>query len=198
MSGIGGMPDRKHLILGQFTMQFYLIGVSINMLQNLINLILGACICANLDNLRSSALRDHLMEERDYFLLPETAWNKLTSWYGLEEQSTVIARKAVEHGMYIKHCKFEVYLLEFKLAIHPNIDYFKWCSFSKLDTVENLEAALRKEFEVEEDAECRVWRRFMTHTYELLSNRSQTLQDAGLYNGQVKLLDYYHLFICFI
>jgi hypothetical protein len=39
--------------------------------------------------------------ELDYFLLPETAWNKLTSWYGLEEQSTVIARmvNVVEHGM---------------------------------------------------------------------------------------------------
>ena len=27
--------------------------------------------------------------------------------------------------------------------------------------------------------------RYMTNTYELLSNSSQTLQDAGLYNGQV-------------
>jgi ubiquitin carboxyl-terminal hydrolase 4/11/15 len=136
------------------------------------------------------------MEELNYFLLSETAWNKLTSWYGLEEQSTVIARKVVEHGMYMRHCKVEVYRLEFKLTIYPNIDDFKYHSFSQGDTVEYLEAALKKEFEVEEDAECRVWHRFMTHTYELLSNRSQTLQDVGLYNGQVKLLDYYHLFIC--
>jgi ubiquitin carboxyl-terminal hydrolase 4/11/15 len=138
------------------------------------------------------------MEELDYFLLPETAWNKLTSWYGLEEQSTVIARKVVEHGMYMKHCKVEVYLLEFKLTIYPNFDNLKLHSFSRTETVEYLEAVLRKEFKVEEDAECRVWNKFMTHTYELLSNRSQTLQDAGLYNGQVKLLDYYHLFIRFI
>jgi ubiquitin carboxyl-terminal hydrolase 4/11/15 len=125
------------------------------------------------------------MEEFDYFLLPETAWNKLTSWYGLLEQSTVIARKVVEFGMYMKHLKVELYLLEFKLTIHPNIDNVKCYSFSREDNIENLEAVLRKEFEVEEDAECRVWYRFMTHTYELLSNRSQTLQDAGLYNGQV-------------
>ena len=123
------------------------------------------------------------MEEQDYFLLPETAWNKLTSWYGLLEQSTVIARKVAVHG---EHQKVEVYLLKFKLTIHPNIINFKLHSFSRVDTVENLETALKQEFEVEEDAECRVWHRSMTHTYELLSNPSQTLQDAGLYDGQVK------------
>ena len=126
------------------------------------------------------------MEELDYFLLPEIAWCKLTSWYGLLERSTVIARKVVEHGMYTKNIKVEVYLLEFKLTIHPDIHNSKLHSFSRGDTVGNLEAVLKKEFEVEEDAECRVWHRFMTHTYELLPNRSQTLQDVGLYNGQVK------------
>jgi hypothetical protein len=72
-------------------------------------------------------------------------------------------------------------LLEFKLVIHPYFTKTKPHSFSRADTVEYLEAVLRKEFEVEEDAECRVWHKFMTHT-----------------NGQVKLLDYHHLFICFI
>jgi ubiquitin carboxyl-terminal hydrolase 4/11/15 len=116
------------------------------------------------------------MEELDDFLLPETAWNKLTSWYGLDEQSTVIARKIVDHGMYMKIIKVEVYLLEFKLAIHPDVqfDNFKYRSFSRGDTVEYLKAVLKKEFEVEEDAECRVWHSFMTHTYELLLNSSQT------------------------
>ena len=147
-------------------------------------------VCANNIIDISSAtgiLRDHLMEELDYFLLPESAWSKLTSWYGLLEQSMVIARKVVEHGMYMKHCKVEVYLLEFKLTIYPNFNNCKSHSFSRADTIGYLEAVLRKEFEVEENVECRVWHRFMTRTYELLSNRSQTLQDAGLYNGQVKL-----------
>lgn len=131
------------------------------------------------------AVRDHLMEELDYFLLPESAWNRLISWYGLTFNSRVIARKVVEHGMYMKHCKVEVYLLEFKLVIHPNFNIVKPHNFSRGDTVGYMEAVLKKEFNVEKDTECRVWHRFMTHTYELLSNRSQTLQDAGLYNGQV-------------
>ena len=32
------------------------------------------------------------MEERDYSLLPEAAWNKLTAWYGLSQGSRPINR----------------------------------------------------------------------------------------------------------
>ena len=92
----------------------------------------------------------------------------------------------VKHSVYMKHLKVEVYVLEFKLVIYPNFEDFKGPhGLSRADTVGDVEAVLRKEFEVEKDAECRVWHRFMTHTYELLSNSSQTLQAAGLFNGQV-------------
>ena len=84
----------------------------------------------------------------------------------------------------MKHLKVEIYLLEFKLTIHPNIDNFKHHSFSRADTTGYFEAVLRREFEVEEDTVCRVWDIFMTYTYELLSNFSQTLQlqEVVLYN----------------
>ncbi len=49
----------------------------------------------------------------------------------------------------------------------------------------DLESAIREEFGVPPAKECRVWHRYMTHTYELLSKADQGLQDAGLYNGQV-------------
>ena len=155
------------------------------------------------------------MEELQYFLLPVPAWNMLTSWYGLTSNSRPIARKVIEHGMYMKYCKVEVYLLEFKLSLYPNLNISKTRSFSRADTVGDLEAALREEFQVRSDHECRVWHHFVTTTfellsnssetyyemlsnssqtyellsntnYELLSNSSQTLQDAGLHNGQVK------------
>ena len=129
------------------------------------------------------------MEELDYFLLPEAAWTKLTSWYGLSQNSRPLARKVVEHGMYMKHCKVEVYLLEFKLSLHPNLNSTKPQRFSRADTVGDLEAIMKEEFNVERYTECRVWHRFMTNTYELLSNCSQTLQDAGLYNGQVRVVN---------
>ena len=125
------------------------------------------------------------MEELDYFLLPEPAWIMLTTWYGLSSDSRPIARKVVEVGMYMIRCEVEVYLLEFKLSLHPNLNITKTRSFSRADTVGDLEAALREEFQVGSDHECRVWHRIMNLTYELLSNSSMTLQGAGLYSGQV-------------
>ena len=87
----------------------------------------------------------------------------------------------------MKYIKVEVYHLEFKFILHPNISKFKYHSLSQNDTVGDLEAIMKEEFKVEKDAECRVWHRFMTNTYELLSNNSQTLQDAVLFNKTVKL-----------
>ena len=37
-------------------------------------------------------LKDHLMEELDYALLPKPAWEKLTRWYGVESNSKPICR----------------------------------------------------------------------------------------------------------
>ena len=51
----------------------------------------------------------------------------------------------------------------------------------------DLEAKLTSTFDVEKDVHWRVWHRYMTSTYELLSDPNQSLQDAGLYNGQVRV-----------
>ena len=45
------------------------------------------------------------MEDLDYSLLPEVAWTKLSSWYGLADGSRPIGRKVIEWGMYVKHLK---------------------------------------------------------------------------------------------
>ena len=133
----------------------------------------------------------------------------------------------MEHGLYMKHCKVEVYLLEFKLSLHPKLNEPVNMTFSRADTIgmpcslcransvmslltfslfshfhiylssllpslpllspADLEAKLRSVFDVEKDAQCRVWHRYMISTYELLSDPKQSLQDAGLYNGQVRV-----------
>ncbi len=41
----------------------------------------------------------------------------------------------MEYGLYMKHCKVEVYLLEFKICIHPNVNDIKKREFSRADTV---------------------------------------------------------------
>lgn len=39
------------------------------------------------------AIKEHLIDELDYILVPTEGWNKLVSWYGLTESQEPIARK---------------------------------------------------------------------------------------------------------
>ena len=43
--------------------------------------------------------------------------------------------KVVEHGMFVKHCKVEVYLLELNLCENDNMDNLVTRHFSKADTI---------------------------------------------------------------
>ena len=84
------------------------------------------------------------MEDKDYALVPEEVWKKLVLWYGIEESSRPISRHVVEYGLYVKHCKVEVYFVEFKLALHPDVDTIEAKEFSRLDTVGELLCRVRK------------------------------------------------------
>ena len=46
---------------------------------------------------------------------------------------------------------------------------------------------MRGVFSIEEKKEVRLWNRYMSNTYEHLSKMDNTLQDAGLYQGQVSV-----------
>ena len=80
-------------------------------------------------------MKDHLIDELDYNLLPEEAWLNFVSWYGLMPDQHALQRKVVEHGMYVKSCKVEVYLMEFKLSQHTDPNTLIKRQFSKGDTV---------------------------------------------------------------
>ena len=80
-------------------------------------------------------LKEHQMEGQDYSLVPEEGWVKFVEWYGMAPGSRPIARKVVEYGGYMKHLQVEVYLLAFKLAVHPKLNKHTIKEFSRLDTV---------------------------------------------------------------
>ena len=46
---------------------------------------------------------------------------------------------------------------------------------------------MRKIFSIPSDVETRVWSKYMSNTYELLSNMGFNVKDAGLYNQQVNM-----------
>ena len=81
------------------------------------------------------AIKDHLLEERDFFFLPEAAWNKLVEWYSITGDSRPIQRMVIEPGRYVKQNTIEVYPLKLKLCIHPPIEKLTTVPFSKGHTV---------------------------------------------------------------
>ncbi|XP_028809666.1 ubiquitin carboxyl-terminal hydrolase 15 isoform X3 [Denticeps clupeoides] len=135
------------------------------------------------------AIKEHLIDELDYVLVPTEGWNKLVSWYGLTDGQEPIARKVVEQGMFVKHCKVEVYLTELKLCEDSNMDNFVTRRFSKADTIDTIEKEMRKLFSIPDEREIRLWNKYMTNTFEPLNKPDSTIQDAGLYQGQVLVIE---------
>ncbi|OPJ80763.1 ubiquitin carboxyl-terminal hydrolase 4 isoform A [Patagioenas fasciata monilis] len=137
----------------------------------------------------TQSLKEHLIEELDYVLVPTEAWNKLVTWYGCIEGQQPIVRKVVEYGLFVKHYKVEVYLLELKLCESSDPDNVISCHFSKADTVATIEKEMRKLFNIPAEKETRLWNRYTSNTYEQLSKLDSTVQDAWLYHGQVVLIE---------
>lgn len=50
-----------------------------------------ACVC--LVDQETQSLKEHLIDELDYVLVPTEAWNNLVSWYGCLEGQRPIVRK---------------------------------------------------------------------------------------------------------
>ena len=58
-----------------------------------------------------------------------------------------IPRKVVEHGMYVRHCKVEVYLMELKLCQKSEQDKVVVKHFSKGDSLGEFNINNRLEFQ---------------------------------------------------
>lgn len=141
------------------------------------------------DEENGGEIREHLIDELDYMLLPEEAWTKLVSWYGLNEGQEPIVRNVVENGLYVKLYQVEVYLVELKLCENSNLDHCISKKFSKMDTIETVEKEMRQLFDIPDDRETRLWNRYTSYTYEQLSKKDSTIQDVGLYSGQVLVIE---------
>ncbi|XP_025106450.1 ubiquitin carboxyl-terminal hydrolase 15-like isoform X2 [Pomacea canaliculata] len=137
----------------------------------------------------SNQLKEHLVDELDFVLVPAEAWNKLVSWYGLAPNQEPIGRSVIEQGMFVKHCRVEVYLMDLKLSENSDINTQVTKQFSRAATIEDVEKEMRKLFNIDESKEVRLWNRYMSNTYEHLSKKDNTLQDAGLYQGQVIVVE---------
>ncbi|CAJ0938811.1 unnamed protein product [Ranitomeya imitator] len=95
----------------------------------------------------------------------------------------------VEQGMFVKHCKVEVYLTELKLCENGNMNNVVTRRFSKADTIDMIEKEMRKIFTIPDEKETRLWNKYMSNTFEPLNKPESTIQDAGLYQGQMLVIE---------
>ena len=75
-----------------------------------------------------------------------------------------VRRKVVEHGMFVKHCKVEVYFIEFQLAENSHLEDTRKKKFSKSDTLEHIQTVMRTEFNISAEAEARLWNKYSSNT----------------------------------
>lgn len=137
----------------------------------------------------SLSIKEHLINELDYILLPKEAWGKLISWYGLTDHQKPIVRKVIESGMFVKHCQVEVYLTELRLCEFSNMDQSISRHFSKADTVACIEKEIRKIFNIPNGKKTRLSAKHMNNTFEFLDCPGESIQAAGLFQGHVIVIE---------
>uniref|UniRef100_A0A670YVU1 Ubiquitin carboxyl-terminal hydrolase n=1 Tax=Pseudonaja textilis TaxID=8673 RepID=A0A670YVU1_PSETE len=79
--------------------------------------------------------------------------------------------------------------MELKLGQDSDPTELVDCYFSKADTIATIEKEMRKQFNIPDSKEVRLWNRCTSNAYEQLSKLDSTIQDAGLYQGQVVLIE---------
>lgn len=58
-------------------------------------------------------------------------------------------------------------------------------TFFPLANIDTIEKEIRKIFNIPDEKETRLWNKYMSNTFEPLNKPDSTIQDAGLYQGQV-------------
>uniref|UniRef100_A0AAY4DF69 Ubiquitin carboxyl-terminal hydrolase 15 n=1 Tax=Denticeps clupeoides TaxID=299321 RepID=A0AAY4DF69_9TELE len=120
------------------------------------------------------AIKEHLIDELDYVLVPTEGWNKLVSWYGLTDGQEPIARK-VRGPPGVRRR-----LLPASFSPSPSAT-----ASPPRPPAHTIEKEMRKLFSIPDEREIRLWNKYMTNTFEPLNKPDSTIQDAGLYQGQV-------------
>jgi len=129
-------------------------------------------------------LKDHMIEQLDYVLVPTELWEPLVNEFGLVEGQEPISRIVREFGMFVKHPKVEIYFLELQLTQYGFPENIVKRKFSKADTIGKILEEMKRAFDLKEEQEVRVWNKFSSNTFEKLPNLDSTVQESGLFSGQ--------------
>ncbi|KAJ8393506.1 hypothetical protein AAFF_G00059790 [Aldrovandia affinis] len=138
------------------------------------------------EELESYHLKERLVENEDFVLIPAEAWHKLLAWYGIVADQPALERKVVDLPSTVK---VEVYPVEIFLCLHSDMDNVLTAQFSRADSINAIQKAMRKQFEVPEIAETRLWMKSSETSCERLRNVHITVLDSCLSSGMTVIME---------
>ncbi|XP_064156657.1 ubiquitin carboxyl-terminal hydrolase 11 [Anguilla rostrata] len=138
------------------------------------------------EELESYRLKERLVENEDFVLIPAEAWHKLLAWYGVVADQPALERKVVDLPSTVK---VEVYPVEIFLCLHSDMENVLTAQFSRVDSINVIQKTMRKQFEVPESAETRLWMKSSETSCERLRNVHMTVLDSCLSSGMTVIME---------
>ncbi|KAM6930127.1 ubiquitin carboxyl-terminal hydrolase 11 [Lycodopsis pacificus] len=138
------------------------------------------------EDLDSYHLKERLVENEDFMLLPAEAWHRLLDWYGMVEGQPALERKVVDLPSTLK---VEVYPVEIFLCLHSNMENVITAQFSRADSIHSIQRAMCDAFTVPPGSECRLWMKSSDSSCERLRNVHVSVLDACLSSGMTVIME---------
>ncbi|XP_067449743.1 ubiquitin carboxyl-terminal hydrolase 11 [Thunnus thynnus] len=138
------------------------------------------------EDLDSYHLKERLVENEDFVLLPAEAWHKLLAWYGMVDGHPPLERKVVDLPSTLK---VEVYPVEIFLCLHSNMENVTTAQFSRTDSIQSIQRAMCRAFQVPPNSECRLWMKSSDSSCERLRNVHVSVLDACLSSGMTVIME---------
>ncbi|KAF6725350.1 Ubiquitin carboxyl-terminal hydrolase 15 [Oryzias melastigma] len=131
-------------------------------------------------------LKERLVENEDFVLVPAEAWHKLLAWYGMVDGQPPLERKVVDLPSTLK---VEVYPVEIFLCLHSNMENVITDQFSRTDSIHAIQTAMCRAFSVPPGSECRLWMKSSDSSCERLRNVHVSVLDACLSSGMTVIME---------
>uniref|UniRef100_A0A8C7I5W7 Ubiquitin carboxyl-terminal hydrolase n=1 Tax=Oncorhynchus kisutch TaxID=8019 RepID=A0A8C7I5W7_ONCKI len=138
------------------------------------------------EELDSYHLKERLVENEDFVLIPAEAWCNLLAWYGMVDDQPALERKVVDLPSTVK---VEVYPVEIFLCLHSNMENVVTAQFSRVDHIHTIQKVMMKQFDVVEGAETRLWMKSSDTCCERLRNVHVNVLDSSLSSGMTVIME---------
>ncbi|XP_037334973.1 ubiquitin carboxyl-terminal hydrolase 11 isoform X1 [Pungitius pungitius] len=138
------------------------------------------------EDLDSFHLKERLVENEDFMLVPADAWHRLLGWYGAVEGQPALERKVVDLPSTLK---VEVYPVEIFLCLHSNMENVITAQFSRTDSILSIQRAMCDAFKVPPGSECRLWMKSSDSSCERLRNVHVSVLDACLSSAMTVIME---------